>query len=307
MGYGRPNLSWSVKTALDLGRVSNLPTVWTNTLAGVILAGVSPADWRMLVLLLAMTLAYTGGMFLNDAFDAAIDAEERPERPIPSGRVSASSVFKSGYGMLLLAVILIALIAFGNNGGGTIALLSAAALAGSIVLYNAWHKDNPLSPFVMGMCRMLVYVSAALAMTPTPSAAVFTGAVVLLAYLIGLTYTAKQENLGTVKNLWPLLLLATPLVYGIALLSADTDAAIHSSSAPIITMLIFFTAWLVFALRYVFRRQPGDIPKAVGSMIAGISLIDAIFIATTGYFLLALMAVAACFMTIVLQRWVAGT
>ena len=35
-------MSWKIKTALQLGRVSNLPTVWSNVLAGVALAGASP-------------------------------------------------------------------------------------------------------------------------------------------------------------------------------------------------------------------------------------------------------------------------
>ena len=68
--------------------MSNLPTVWTNTLAGVTLAGRRRrrrAAW--LLLALAFSLLYTGGMYLNDAFDRDIDARERPERPIPSGRV----------------------------------------------------------------------------------------------------------------------------------------------------------------------------------------------------------------------------
>ena len=71
--------------ALRLGRVSNLPTVWTNALAGLVLAGgwLDPAP--LLLLFLAVSLAYVGGMFLNDAFDAEVDAVRRPERPIPSG------------------------------------------------------------------------------------------------------------------------------------------------------------------------------------------------------------------------------
>ena len=82
--------------ALRLGRVSNLPTVWTNTLAGIVLTGMAVNDARTVPILLAMSLFYVGGMYLNDAFDAEIDAEERAERPIPSGQISRQSVFVSG-------------------------------------------------------------------------------------------------------------------------------------------------------------------------------------------------------------------
>ena len=70
--------SW--RTLLRLGRVSNLPTVWTNTLAGTLLVG---GDWhnaRTLIVVVAMSLFYEGGMFLNDYFDREIDARERPEQ-----------------------------------------------------------------------------------------------------------------------------------------------------------------------------------------------------------------------------------
>ena len=85
---------------LLLGRVSNLPTVWTNTLAGATLAGAAVAPGRLTLLAAAFSLLYTGGMYLNDAFDRESDARERPERPIPSGRVRAGSVFAIGFGLL---------------------------------------------------------------------------------------------------------------------------------------------------------------------------------------------------------------
>jgi hypothetical protein len=291
-------VSWTLKTVFDLGRVSNLPTVWTNTLAGVILAGASPEDWRIIVLLLSMTLAYTGGMFLNDAFDAGIDANERPERPIPSGKVSAFSVFVYGYLMLAISVILVALCAHSNEGGAWKATLSAIALACAIILYNAWHKANPLSPLIMGLCRMLVYITAAYTVTSTPTSMVFIGALVLLSYLVGLTFTAKQENLGRVKNLWPLLFLAAPIVFAVNILPTQPN---------VLWPLLLITLWLLVALRFILRRQAGDIPRAVVSMIAGISLIDAMFIASSSNLVWASIAVVGFLATLVLQKWVSGT
>ena len=88
--------------ALRLGRISNLPTVWTNVLVGVLLAGGSLADPRLPLLMLALSLFYVGGMFLNDAFDREFDAQHRPERPIPSGQVSARQVFVIGFGLLAI-------------------------------------------------------------------------------------------------------------------------------------------------------------------------------------------------------------
>src|SRR5205085_11052794 len=77
-----------LRTLLILGRVSNLPTVWSNCLAGWILGGGGQLG-RLMVLCAGATFLYTGGMYLNDAFDAEFDLQHRPERPIPSGAIRA--------------------------------------------------------------------------------------------------------------------------------------------------------------------------------------------------------------------------
>ena len=102
--------------ALRLGRISNLPTVWTNVLVGVMLAGGSLADTRLALLMLALSLFYVGGMFLNDAFDRDFDAKHRPERPIPSGQVSVQEVFIAGFGLLAMGMAGVAVASRGPEG-----------------------------------------------------------------------------------------------------------------------------------------------------------------------------------------------
>ncbi len=134
-------MNWLV--ALRLGRVSNLPTVWTNVLAGMTLAGGGASVSMTAVLLLSLTLFYLGGMYLNDAFDRRIDAIERPERPIPSGQVKAATVFATGFAMLGLGLAGLLLAGFTLPGGtGWAALASGLALAGAIVFYDWHHKAN---------------------------------------------------------------------------------------------------------------------------------------------------------------------
>jgi 4-hydroxybenzoate polyprenyltransferase len=76
----------TANVALRLGRVSNVPTVWTNALAGVVLADGALGLGGAVRLGIALSLFYVGGMYLNDAFDHAIDARERPTRPGPCRR-----------------------------------------------------------------------------------------------------------------------------------------------------------------------------------------------------------------------------
>jgi 4-hydroxybenzoate polyprenyltransferase len=148
----------TVRLWLRLGRVSNLPTVWTNTLTGVVLAGGSLQSIQLPMLLIAFTLFYTGGMFLNDAYDREHDRRSRPDRPIPAGLISAHTVFAMGYGMLTIASLIV--IGVGRDKGWASAA-SAAVLAGAIVAYDIHHKSNPCGPWIMALCRAFIYTAAA--------------------------------------------------------------------------------------------------------------------------------------------------
>jgi len=280
-----------LRTALRLGRVSNLPTVWTNTLAGAVLAGAAGFGAELAVMLVAFSLLYTGGMFLNDAFDAEFDAAQRPERPIPSGEVSGREVFGYGYGTMAVGVALLAWI-------GAAPALAGLTLAVAITYYDWNHKNNLFGPVVMGLCRVLVYVGAGLSITLSPPMALWVGAGLMLCYLIGLTYVAKQENLGKVENLWPLAFLAAPVAYGAWLATAQAVAGIF---------WLLFSGWMLVALWFLRRRRKGDIPRAVVSLIAGISLLDALLIAGTGAMALAVLALAGFGVTLFFQRYISGT
>ena len=288
-----------LRTALRLGRVSNLPTVWTNTLTGAVLAGATGFGAGFVMMLLAFTLFYTGGMFLNDAFDAEFDAVHRPERPIPSGEVSAAGVFRIGFGLMAVSIVLLGWVGFGfAPRTGVWPALAGAALAATITLYDWNHKKTPLSPVVMGLCRVLVLLGAGLCFSVDLPAALWIAAGVLLCYLIGLTYVAKQENLGRVENLWPLIFLAAPVAYG----------AWMATRQPVVgAFWLIFCAWMLIALWLLRRRAKGDIPRAVVSLIAGISLLDAMLIAASGSITLAGLAVLGFGVTLFFQRYISGT
>ena len=289
----------NLSLALRLGRISNLPTVWTNVAVGALLAGGSLADPSLLLLMMALSLFYVGGMFLNDAFDSEFDAKHRPERPIPSGQVSARQVFVIGFALLALGMAGVAGAAREPDGlPAWRALASGVALAGAIVFYDAHHKDNRLSPLIMGLCRVLVVLTAALSVAAVLPTAVVLAAIALLCHLIGLTYIAKQEHLDRVGNLWPLGFLLVPVLYGLAL----------AVSTPLVWLpLVLYAGVLVFALGLLRRRARGDVPRAVVTLIAGMSVLDGVVLAGGGQMLAAALAIAAFVLTLVLQGWVSGT
>jgi hypothetical protein len=278
---------------LRLGRVSNLPTVWTNVAAGALLAGAAPHLSTLLALAFALSAFYVGGMYLNDGFDRTIDARERPERPIPAGLVSARRVFTIGFGLLALGLVGVAGISL-----RAAPIASGAALAATIIIYDAWHKANPLSPVIMGLCRVFVYTTAALAVTGRLGTPVLAGAACLLAYLIGLTYVAKHENKPLLARLWPMAGLAAPLVYALPALRSPVVALAAAALAT----------WIVRAVVLLRSSAPRRIPRAVTSMIAGISLVDALLLARAGASVTIVVLVASGWLvTLLFQRHVPGT
>jgi hypothetical protein len=278
-------------TLLRLGRVSNLPTVWTNVLAGTVLAGGDWQSWSTGLVMLAASLLYLAGMYLNDYFDRAIDAAERPDRPIPAGEIGAATVAAAGFGLLLAGVAVLVPV-----GGRTVGV--ALVLAGVIVAYDMFHKGNPIAPVIMGLCRALVYGAAATAAAGSISGFVSLAALALLAYVAGLTYAARQESLDHVGNLWPLALLAAPSLLALPALGGGAAAIIYLA-------LPAATAYAVYHL--AARPVPGAVPRAVSLLIAGIALVDAALLASAGALAPAMVAVAGFALTLTAQRFIAGT
>jgi 4-hydroxybenzoate polyprenyltransferase len=236
-------------------------------------------------------------MYLNDAFDARIDARERAERPIPMGEAGRGTVFALGFAMLALG----ALIAFALGLG---AGLAGLALAGAVVLYDWLHKRTALSPLIMGACRLLSYVTAAFA-AGGATGALWVGAAGLFCHVVGLTYAARQESYDRIGAAWPLAVMAVPVGVG-AVMLAVADATILAAAVAAL-LLAAYVIWSGWALSLLFRRRPGDVPRAVVSLIAAVSLYDAVMIAGVGGGWLALPAVAAFAATLLLQRMVPGT
>ena len=102
-GRGRPDRDpMAIKPYLQLVRLPNVFTAAADSLAGWLLVqGTFGEPGRWLPLVLASVAIYAGGIVLNDVFDYEVDRVERPERPLPSGRVSRR--FAAGLGGILLA------------------------------------------------------------------------------------------------------------------------------------------------------------------------------------------------------------
>ena len=193
-----------LRTLLVLGRISNLPTVWSNCLAAWLLNG-GGDRLAFLLLCAGATLLYVGGMFLNDAFDAEFDRQFRAERPIPAGQIAERDVWWLGSLLMFFGWLLLFLL------GSKVALVGLLLVA-AIVLYDAVHKHFEGAPFIMAACRFLLYVVAAAATIRNINEPVLWHGLALAAYIIGLSFLARKESGQGTLSLWPLLFLGLPLV-----------------------------------------------------------------------------------------------
>lgn len=283
----RPSLSRRLHGHLSLARISNSPTVVTNALAGAALAG--GGGFKLVLVAAAVVLFYTAGMYLNDLLDLSIDRRERPGRPLPSGLIPVAEAWAVtaalfGVGLLLLVP------------AGGAAFLSGLGLVGLIVFYDAWHKTNPLSPVVMAAARGVVYVTSGLAFLPQLTPTLVVWAALLGAYIAGLTYVAKTESRQGTARFWPVALVVAPAVYALG-------GGFGWGTA---LLALLFLGWVAHCLTFVYGRNR-DIGGAVGRLIAGVSLLDALVLGAAGAWSLLPWALAAFALTLWWQRHIKGT
>ena len=261
MNLPRPS---KVRTLLILGRVSNLPTVWSNCLAGWWLAG-GGSRLDLLLVSISITFLYLGGMFLNDAFDAGFDRNHRATRPIPSGAITEREVWVWGLAWLLLGLT-------GLVWLGAVTAVLALLLAGCILFYNAIHKIMIIAPIVMGGCRVFVYlVAASTGLNGVTGESIWKG-LALGGYIVGLSCLARKESAPVRIQYWPCIFLAAPIL--IAWLiddGADLRAAAFCS--------LGLGVWVVWTLLQTFGREHPNVGRAVSRLLAGIALVDLLAVA----------------------------
>ena len=279
-----------LRTGLVLGRVSNLPTVWSNCVAAWWISGGGTLG-PLLGVCLGASFLYLGGMYLNDWFDADFDRQHRPSRPIPAGQISAAAVGRIGWTWLALGVL--ALVLAGANHWLVPALVAA------IVIYDVAHKAATLAPILMGGCRFLLYlVAASVTDDGIAGLAVWSG-LALAAYVAGLSFVARQESSRGRIAWWPPVLLLVPVT-----LALIANTGVYRDLAVGLSLLL--AIWILVSVGPALSTPNPDTPALVCKLIAGITLVD--LLAVGGEPLVSLYAFAALFgLTRLAQRYVPGS
>jgi 4-hydroxybenzoate polyprenyltransferase len=250
---------------LELMRPANVATALADVLAGF---GVARLGHRGALpwLLLSTACLYAGGVVLNDVFDREIDRVERPERPIPSGRVSTESA--AAFGGVLLAI---------GVASAWRATLAASAIAATIailvVIYDAWGKRHfAVAPVNMGLCRafnLLLGIAAVPAMLATSWPLAF----IPLFYIGAVTTISRGEVHGGTRGPATVALISLGAAL-LALLVVAVRSVQYALPALILTLVL---CWRVLPPFWKARREgsSGVIRDAVKRGVLSLVLVDA--------------------------------
>ena len=263
-------------------RLLRLPTVFTalsNVLCGYFLAH-HPASADLLqrpvlfLLLLATAGLYLGGMVLNDFFDAELDAAERPERPIPAGRISRRAAGVCGFVLLALGLVAAAW-------AGLQSICVAACLAVCVLAYDGFFKSTWFGPLFMASCRVLNLLLGAstLALNSTHISAVLTVACGLGIYILGVTWFSRSEA-GSASR--------TGLFAGLVLVLgglASDGYLVYRDAAGVAMLRGSGMGLLLLALNLSMRaaaaistRRPALIQQTVGLMLLSLIFRDTMLV-----------------------------
>lgn len=272
---------------LLLVRPANLITSATDIFAGAAITAVlangllySPNTILSLLLLVSSSIClYAGGIAFNDIFDRELDRIERPERPIPSGKISANTAILFATTLLITGIIL----AFLHH---YISGMIALAIALLSLVYNKWSKHHSWTgPLNMGALRGLnlllgisiiphiVYTSPGLVLIP-------------LIYIFAITMVSRGEVHGGSRR---------PLYYAFILylltdLSVLAFGIVHGHMWLPLLFIMIHGAFIIPPLRRAIQEPSAqNIRQTVKHGVLGMILLDAVWVSMSPYWYLSFL------------------
>ncbi|RZU77521.1 4-hydroxybenzoate polyprenyltransferase [Micromonospora kangleipakensis] len=289
----------SLADLAELVRAPAALSVPGDVLAGAAAAGV--LDRRTPALAGASVLLYWAGMAANDWADRRLDAVERPERPIPSGRVSPPAALGLAAGLTAAGL------ALATAAGGRRAAAVAVPLATAIWGYDLLAKNTAAGPAVMAACRgldvLLGTASAGPARGPAGRRAgasesrgwsssagarlarALPAALTVAAHTWTVTALSRREVTGTDRRLPRATLAGTAVVAATALSRADP--------VPVALAAGYATRYGSAQARVVADPSPGRVRAAVAAGITGLPALQGALTARAGARMLGLAVAAA--------------
>lgn len=268
---------------LRLTRPANVVTAVADILAGIAISGyfllIGSSEWNwisIIALIVATKGLYAGGVVFNDVFDAALDAVERPERPIPSGVVSKTEA--TLWGLLLLAIGIGASVIVHRSFFSTTVALSIA-IAVCALVYDKWCKHHFIAgPLTMGICRGLNLILG-ISIIPAAVETYWLFSLIPIVYIAAITVVSRGEVHGGGR---PALYFAA-FLYSAVLATLLIISINNGQFIPAVFFISGFATMILPPLVKAIQKPIGPlIGKAVKSGVIGLILMDATWAAAFG-------------------------
>jgi 4-hydroxybenzoate polyprenyltransferase len=263
----------------ELLRLPATLTVPGDALAGAAAAGRGAGRGTLLAAGASLCL-YEAGMALNDWADREEDAKERPERPLPSGRIAPGAALAAAAGLTGAGLAL-------AKSAGRPALSVATALAGTVWAYDLKLKHTRWGPASMATARALDLLLGATAGAERPWQAArvaFPAAGLLGAHTLTVTAVSRHEVHGG-DRLVPLAALAATATVAA---KAGRPAGVGAKPTPTQTLgglaAAAVSAWTAGRPLAEAIRTPGgaEMRRAVGGGIQAMIPLQAALAARAG-------------------------
>jgi 4-hydroxybenzoate polyprenyltransferase len=273
----------------DLAELVRAPAALT--VPGDSLSGAASAGWpagkgrptgaRSAALPVASICLYWAGMALNDWADRGVDAVERPERPIPSGRVSARTALAVAGGLTVAGI------GIAGMAGGRRSLALASVLAAAVWAYDLAPKQGPLSVATMASTRGLdVLLGASAGGWPALQRAAAPAALVAL-HTAAVTALSRGEVHGGSAAVARGSVAATCVVAGASAARAMTPAPSGRRALAARAVSLALTGWYavgVVSAQLAAARTPdaATVRRATGVGIRGLVPLQSAGLAAAG-------------------------
>jgi 4-hydroxybenzoate polyprenyltransferase len=258
-------------------RPANLITAFADILAGMAIAGLHFTTdnflWGNAILLSISTVGlYGGGVVFNDVFDSELDAIERPERTIPSGRVSKQNATILGISLLLVGILTAFMVS--QMSGILAIIISILAL-----FYNRFGKHNNLfGPINMGLCRG-VNLLLGISIINSSVYEWWWVSIVPVIYISAITMISRGEVHGGNKNH---LYFAGFLYALVSIFQGYVAYLLGNITLSVLFILIHI--FLIFKplMQAIVSPVGSNIGKAVKAGVLSLIVMDAAWVAASG-------------------------
>jgi 4-hydroxybenzoate polyprenyltransferase len=286
----------TVRPYLELMRVPNVFTSMADIFAGYFAVTQFQAGQitHLIFLLFSTSFLYTAGIIFNDYFDYETDLKERPQRPLPSGRVDLAIALTMGIVFIVMGMVFAGFV-------GTQSFVVAALLAGAILAYDSTTKNIPaLGSINMGSCRFLNVLLGMSAVPGQISSKIFMAFLVMI-YVISITALSKGEVQGGKQRGQDLATIGVALVIlgGLYLWIQDMQTRFW----PLVFLLVFAIIILRPLLKVLLEATPSNIKTAVKTLVLSIILLDAFFTAGFANVFLGLLVLALLIPSVWIARF----